>query len=279
VIGFVGSVFSPFYFRSRDRLATVPYDHCAMNVALYGSGRGTWAFTEYSQCSVQCNADSLVLGQNQIVWDGQGLTCHINERAAPLPMPIRGTVRIYPETSTNFVLALDSHSQHWWQPLVPRARIVVAMEKPLVEWSGTGYLDTNDGATPLDEGFRRWSWLRAHGSTGTTVIYDITPSGEIPRVHALKIDHSGRTHPFEPPQRVVLPKTGWRIQRDTHADFGFVPKVTTTLEDAPFYARSVLDTKLGGERLKAVHESLSLERFRSPWVRALLPFRMRRSRR
>jgi carotenoid 1,2-hydratase len=41
----------------------------------------------------------------------------------------------------------------------------------------------------------------------------------------------------------------------------------------------VLDTKIEGERMKAIHESLSLDRFRSPWVRALLPFRMRRSRR
>jgi len=275
----VGSVFSPFYFRSRDRLATLPSDHCAMNVALYGAGRGKWAFTEYSRSSLERSADSLVLGGNQMTWDGQSLTCRIDERAAPLPVPIRGTVHVYPETSTNFVLALDSHSQHWWQPLAPRARIVVAMEKPQLQWSGTGYLDTNNGVAPLDEGMRSWTWLRAHGCSGTTIIYDITPVGETPRVHALKISHSGRIEPFTPPARVRLPKTGWRINRETHADFGSVPRITTTLEDAPFYARSMLDTRIAGERLTAVHESLSLERFRSPWVRALLPFRMRRSRR
>jgi carotenoid 1,2-hydratase len=153
------------------------------------------------------------------------------------------------------------------------------MENPRLRWSGTGYLDTNDGTAPLDEGMRSWSWLRAHGSDGTTIIYDVTPAGETSTVHALKIDHSGQVQPFSPPPRVVLPKTGWRIQRETHADFGFTPRVSSTLEDAPFYARSVLDTRIGGERMKAVHESLSLERFRSPWVRALLPFRMRRSRR
>jgi carotenoid 1,2-hydratase len=46
----------------------------------------------------------------------------------------------------------------------------------------------------------------------------------------------------------------------------------------PFCARSVLDTKICGERLKALHESVSLERFRKQWVRTLLPFRMRRAR-
>ena len=257
----------------------MPYDHCAMNVALYGSGRGQWAFTEYTHAAVACHSDSLAIGRNQVSWDGQCLTVRIDETAAPVPLPLRGTVQLYPETSTDFALALDGHSQHWWRPLIPRARIVVTMEKPALRWRGTGYLDTNDGASPLDEGMRSWSWLRAHGSNGTIVIYDTIPAGETPRTHALKISPSGKVHPFEPPPRVVLPKTGWRIQRDTHADFGFTPRVTSTLEDAPFYARSVLDTKIEGERLKAVHESLSLERFRRTWVRTLLPFRMRRSRR
>ncbi len=52
-----------------------------------------------------------------------------------------------------------------------------------------------------------------------------------------------------------------------------------TLEDAPFYARSLVRPALLGERVAAVHESLSLDRFRTGWVQMLLPFRMpRRSR-
>ena len=49
-----------------------------------------------------------------------------------------------------------------------------------------------------------------------------------------------------------------------------------TLEDAPFYARSVIATRLRGEDVTAVHESLSLDRFRAPWVQAMLPFRIPR---
>ena len=49
-----------------------------------------------------------------------------------------------------------------------------------------------------------------------------------------------------------------------------------TLEDSPFYARSVVSASLLGERADAVHESLSLDRFRAGWVRLLLPFRMPR---
>jgi carotenoid 1,2-hydratase len=50
-----------------------------------------------------------------------------------------------------------------------------------------------------------------------------------------------------------------------------------TLTDAPFYARSVLDAQWLGERVTVMHESLSLARFASPWVQAMLPFRMPRS--
>jgi len=39
----------------------------------------------------------------------------------------------------------------------------------------------------------------------------------------------------------------------------------------------VLSASLLGERVEAVHESLSLERFRLPVVQAMLPFRMPRA--
>ena len=48
------------------------------------------------------------------------------------------------------------------------------------------------------------------------------------------------------------------------------------LEDTPFYARSLLATTLLGEPVTAVHESLSMLRFRQRWVQYLLPFRMPR---
>jgi carotenoid 1,2-hydratase len=49
-----------------------------------------------------------------------------------------------------------------------------------------------------------------------------------------------------------------------------------TLEDAPFYARSLLTTRLAGTPAQTFHESLSLDRFSRGWVRMLLPFRMPR---
>jgi carotenoid 1,2-hydratase len=49
-----------------------------------------------------------------------------------------------------------------------------------------------------------------------------------------------------------------------------------SLEDGPFYARSTVASQLLGQPVVAMHESLSLDRFRSRWVQMLLPFRMPR---
>jgi carotenoid 1,2-hydratase len=49
------------------------------------------------------------------------------------------------------------------------------------------------------------------------------------------------------------------------------------LEDTPFYARDLLHGYYDGEPADIVHESLSLNRLRSPVVRAMLPFRMPRA--
>jgi carotenoid 1,2-hydratase len=49
------------------------------------------------------------------------------------------------------------------------------------------------------------------------------------------------------------------------------------MESAPFYARTLISTHLLGQQGLAIHESLSLDRFRSGLVQAMLPFRMPRA--
>lgn len=62
------------------------------------------------------------------------------------------------------------------------------------------------------------------------------------------------------------------------ADPGSSPRLLRTYEDTPFYARSLAAATFGGKPATVVHEALSLDRFASPWVQFLLPFRMRRAR-
>jgi carotenoid 1,2-hydratase len=250
-----------------------------MNVALYGAGHGRWAFTEHPREALHREADSLSVGHSQITWDGTVVTCRVDETTAPVPAPLRGVIRLYPEGVTRFVLELDPDGAHRWRPLIPRGRIEVEFDRPALRWRGTGYMDTNDGSAPVDEAFREWTWLRTHTRSGTTVIYDVVPTEGLPSHHAMRFLPSGAIELLPPPSRSHLPRTGWGLKRVAFADPDRVPKVVNCLEDAPFYARCLLDTTLSGERVTAIHESLSLDRFRSGWVRSLLPFRMRRSRR
>ena len=54
------------------------------------------------------------------------------------------------------------------------------------------------------------------------------------------------------------------------------PQIVSTLEDTPFYVRSLLRTDLLGEKVTAVHESLDIPRVISLPVRMMLPWRMPR---
>jgi carotenoid 1,2-hydratase len=56
------------------------------------------------------------------------------------------------------------------------------------------------------------------------------------------------------------------------------PRLLKTLEDAPFYSRSLVSTTILGTPTFGLHESLSLDRLANPLVRAMLPFRMPRRR-
>jgi carotenoid 1,2-hydratase len=94
---------------------------------------------------------------------------------------------------------------------------------------------------------------------------------------ALQFGADGSACDIELPPVAALRTSGWRIRRATRADAGYSPSVRKTFEDAPFYSRSLLDTRLLGESVAAIHESLSLDRFASRWVQCLLPFRMPRS--
>jgi len=53
-------------------------------------------------------------------------------------------------------------------------------------------------------------------------------------------------------------------------------EILKTLEDTPFYARSVLSSELLGERVTSFHETLDVPRLSSWAVQFMLPWRMPR---
>jgi carotenoid 1,2-hydratase len=247
-----------------------------VNVALYGPRSHLWAMTERSRAKVRRSARSLMIGPSALSWDGNVLKVDLDEVTSPLPTRIRGQVRLWPDGLNTEQIALDSEDRHVWWPIAPCARVEVDLEQPGLAWSGPGYLDANMGSAPLEDAFSVWNWSRAKLGGDTAVLYDVLPrqGGELSV--AVRFDRNCRAEAFEPPPRRDLRSTGWGIRRETRADSGYAPTVRRTLENAPFYARSLLDTSLLGAPALAVHETLSLDRFNAAIVKAMLPFRMPR---
>jgi carotenoid 1,2-hydratase len=273
IIAFVGSVFSPYYAWSGW---ADPNHHCAVNVALYGMGKNHWAMTERGRKALHREADVLSIGRSSLVWRDGALTLTFDEVTAPVPSRLRGTVRLHPSTLLGQDYALDADARHIWRPIAPRSRVEVSLDNPAGAWRGNGYFDTNAGDEPLDRAFSAWDWSRAHRPRDTLLFYDVTRRGGESANLALRIGAGGEIEPVEAPPRRPLPSTLWRMPRIVRGDAGETLKVRRTLEDTPFYTRSILDGAYAGEPAEIMHESLSLNRLRSPIVRAMLPFRMPR---
>lgn len=270
-------MFSPYYFRARRRDPTVdPQRHCALNVALYGRRGKRWAMTERGAGELERDKDRLQIGPSTLDWDGQRLKVRFDEIGVPLPRRLRGEVLLWPAALPGVSYPLDAGLRHHWTPFAPCARVEVRLAQPRLRWRGHGYFDGNEGSEALESAFRDWNWSRATTSGGdTTVFYDTRARGSQAGAHlALHFDPSGELETVPPPPMVKLPRTGWRIERSGRSEAG--APLQATLEDTPFYARSMLTTILGRKPVTTMHESLSLDRFRHPLVQWMLPFRMPR---
>lgn len=273
IISFIGSVFSPYYAWAGRR---DPQNHCSINVALYGKRGARWTMTERTSDAIACAPDMFTVGPSSIGWDGDTLVVSLDEIGCPLPKRVRGTVRISPTALPAQAFTLDPNSRHTWQPIAPHARIDVELSVPDLKWSGTAYVDSNFGDESLEDGFVDWTWSRAHRNDGCTVLYETAFRRGGFGLFGLQTDATGTCTLIEPPPASALPKTLWGVARTAHSDAGASARVKATLEDTPFYTRSLVTARIHGEDVEAVHESLDLNRFSAGWVRMLLPFRMPR---
>ena len=238
--------------------------------------------TERGAASVQRSAEHLQIGPSQLQWRGDHLQIDLNEISVPLPQRVRGQVRVYPDALCTYANALDDASKHRWGPIAPCARVEVELNKPGLRWQGNAYLDSNEGDEPVTVPFKTWDWSRARMADGSTaVIYDVTQTNGARTLLAERFKPDGSWESFVPAKkRQALPGTLWRIDRGIRADVsvgaGSATRVLETLEDTPFYARSLLQTQLLGESVMAVHETIQPQRLKSRAVQMMLPFRMPR---
>ncbi|NJO37977.1 MAG: carotenoid 1,2-hydratase [Rhizobiales bacterium] len=302
IIGFIGSVFSPYYALARRRGRGEPANFVALNVALYGAGHNRWCMTERGRSALTRERTRLTIGPSMLRSEGDDLVITIDETTVPWPRRLKGEVRVTPAALTTRTFDLDDEGRHRWSPIAPRCRLQVAMDRPSIHWRGNGYLDRNQGERPLEDDFSCWDWSRAQVNDDTVILYDITRRDGGQHAIGLRVDRQGRCLDIEPPPRSPLPPTIWRVPRSTQCGCkAHLPgcarrlpwnegrgahgtrtpcsaRIVDTLEDTPFYSRSIIETHLLGQLTIAMHESLSLDRFRQRWVHLLLPFRMPRRR-
>ena len=278
IIVFVGSVFSPYYARARRRGQADPESFCSINAILYNPRSKFWALTERGAGDLSRSARHLEVGPSAIYRDGDGYCIDVDEITVPFPRRLKGRVRIVPAALQSDPVVLESAGAHHWWPVAPIARAEVEFERPGIRWSGAAYFDSNWGDEPLERGFSAWHWSRAELDDGSAVVlYGPNSRRSGPRELGWRFFPDGRREPFAADAAQALPGTTvWRIPRTTWCDRGGRAEILRTLEDTPFYARSLLRTRLGGSDALAFHESLDLDRFSRRWVQSLLPFRMPR---
>jgi carotenoid 1,2-hydratase len=250
--------------------------HVAVNVVLQGPSRSAWSMTERGRNSLERGPDFLRVGPSELIWRDDALVIQLDELGCPWPARIRGAIRLHPLVLPGYSCPLDLHGQHWWSPLAPLARVEVDLEQPRQCWSGAGYLDTNGGAAPLEQDFAGWHWLRTGVGPGAAVLYDVLRNDGSRLELALAFARGGGITHFPAPPLRSLGRSTWRLDRHTRCEDQGAAHVTRTLLDTPFYARSVIATRLQGQCVTGIHESLSLQRFSSRLVQAMLAFRMPR---
>ncbi len=273
LIAFIGSVFSPYYFRSRSRGTTLAEDHVSLNAILYGPSKSRWCMTERDSAALTQSSTCLAIGPSALRLTDTGIAIEIDERATPLGQRVRGVVQVQFEQRGDTCFELDNAGEHWWWPIAPLAQMRVAMERPALEWTGSAYIDSNYGARPIETGFSSWNWCRGHSAAhGCQIHYDTQLAGGGSKQLSLSVDDDGVMRKQDFPALQYLSRGPlWRVARPARLPVSRDMSVKT-LEDTPFYTRSQVCV----DGREFMHESLDLRRFCLPWVQFLLPFRMPR---
>lgn len=281
MIAFIGSVFSPYYHWSGRGQ---PENHVALNIALYGVSRDSWAMTERGNAALTRTAERMRIGASSIAYADDRLEIEFEEVALPWPghrawpQRMSGRIIVEPQIQNSRIFDLDQNGHHIWWPVFPKARVKIECDHlPQGGWEGDAYHDFNFGDRILEKDFERWDWARGDAETAESVIlYDAILRDGPRRRFGLSFSDTGAVREFEVPPRQQLPIGTWRVGGGIACDPDASPELLRKLEDAPFYRRSLVGTMVNGTPLQVVHETLDCDRLANPFVRTMLAFRMPR---
>ncbi len=272
MIGFIGSVFSPWYAWSGRR---DPANHVCINVATYGPG-GRFTMTDRGRAALRQSRATLQVGPSRMHWTGTSLVIDIDEVSAPPVISrVRGRITLTPSAVTGVEATLTPDGRHIWRPFAPMARIEVDLTQGH-RWQGHGYFDANFGTAALESDFRTWTWGRFPLRDRTVCFYDAVRADGTTLELGVEVTGDGTVRAISPPPLTSMSRTLWALGRETRADAGTRPRQVMAMLDAPFYSRSLVGTRIDGEDSIGVHEALDLRRFASPLLKPILALRVPR---
>lgn len=274
VIAMLGNPFSPAYARARARGPADALVCSAMNIAVYAKGASAWSLRDRRVSEHDRGPTRLAIGPSTMRWEGDRLIVEIDERTTPFGRPVRGTITLEPETHPRLELSIDEQGMHRWWPVAPLARIQVHLEEPAVRFIGHGYHDANAGEVSLETTFDHWSWSRARTPSGALLMYDVNGTSGGERSLSFLVTPKGDIEELDLPHRVPLRRTVWGLGRHARSDEAGSARIVRTLEDGPFYARALVESRFAGRSVVAMHETLAAHRLPREWVRFLTGFRM-----
>lgn len=221
-------------------------------------------------------ADTYVLGPSRVCWEGNDLILTLDERCAPLPQALTGTITVHAGAHPATIFDLTGNGRHHWQPIAPASRVSVDLATPALKWSGNAYLDSNWGSEPLEDGFQQWDWARFATDDGCIVAYDMVPQTGDQRSLGVHFGADASVNDVSLPGAMPLGRTIWGLNQTSRCDPGHSLRRLASFEDVPFYSRNHIQSVINDQTLSGVHETFNGQRLRKQWVKALLPFRMPR---
>ncbi len=276
IIGFVGSVFSPYYYTARNKHHLVdPMDFAAFNVAVYSKNGRLWAFSEKPRHVVRRSPEQLVIGSSTMEMTDGGLTVNFDEQTVVAKKRIKGSVRLETDSFLNRSYSLAPSGKHLWCPIAPLARIDVALEAPSLRFTGAGYADANFGEEPLEAAFDQWTWSRHAAEDNGYIFYDGICLDGTRFSRSFHCGPSDSMVTIDSPPFRRLPRTlPWGGTREVRSEDD--PRLVKTLESSPFYSRSIVESRIEGIRTLGVQETLRMDKFTTPIMQKMLPFRITR---
>lgn len=233
--------------------------------------------TDRGSSALRQTANSFTVGPSSMYWADGKLIIDINELSSPpIISRVRGRITVTPSAITRVELPLTEDGTHIWRPFGPVSNISVDLEAPGWQWDGHGYFDANFGTRALEDDFSYWTWGRYPAGGGSTCFYDATRLDGTELGSGIHFTPDGEASEIPLPAQLEFKRSAWAVRRETRGDLGFKPRQVMNMLDAPFYSRSMVETRLSGERTVGVHEALDLTRFRSPLLKPMLAVRVPR---